>query len=259
MTGDHAGPLWRFLGRWAPWLGTPGVLKAVVLLNALTFILLSAVPAYRDVLELSPEAVRHGEVWRLVTYIFIPQASGWFWVALYLLFMLFLANGLEEAWGPMRLNAFYLLGMIGCTAAAFFFQGASYNTFLNLSLFFAFATLAPDYEIYLFFLLRVKIKYVAWFFAGIMLLQFAALPPSGKMAMLACLANYLIFFVPGFVQRARMRRVSAVRLEKFRADIADTLHCCAVCKCTEVSSPEADFRVAADGEEYCTKHLPERD
>ena len=258
MTGDRAGALWRFLGRRLPWLDTPGVLKAVVLLNALMLVLLKAIPAYREVLELSPEAVRHGEVWRLVTYIFIPQASDWFWGALYLLFMWFLANVLEEAWGPLRLNTFYLLGMIGCTVAAFFFGGTSYNTFLNMSLFFAFATLAPDYELFLFFLIRLKIKYVAWFFGSILLLQFAALPLPGKMAMAACLANYLVFFVPGFIQRARARHVSAERLATFRADIPDAIHCCAVCKCTDLSHPDADFRVAADGEEYCTKHLPER-
>lgn len=256
MTGDGAGGFWRFLGRRVPWLGTPGVLRAVVLLNALTFILLNAIPAYREVLDLSPEAVRHGEVWRLVTYIFMPQASNWFWAALYLLFMWFLANALEEVWGPLRLNTFYLLGMIGCTIAAFFFGGTSYNTFLNLSLFFAFATLAPDYEIYLFFLIRLRIKYVALFFACILLLQFAALPLPGKMAMLACLANYLVFFVPGFVQRARVHQTNAARLDKFRSNITDTVHCCVVCGCTELSDPDADFRVAADGEEYCTKHLP---
>lgn len=258
MSDLQGSAIWRFLARRLPWLGTPGVLKAVVLLNAITYLLLNAIPAYREILELSPEAVRHGEVWRLVTYIFIPQASGWFWATLYLLFMWFLANTLEEVWGALRLNTFYLLGMIGCTVAAFFFGGTSYNTFLNISLFFAFATLAPEYEIYLFFLLRLKIKYVAWFFASIMLLQFAMLPLPGKMAVVACLANYLIFFVPGFVQSVRARRVGAARLDKFRAAAPHAIHCCAACGCTEISHPEADFRVAADGEEYCTKHLPAR-
>jgi len=258
MNGEPAENFWRGLRRWCPWLDTPSVLKAVVLLNALTFLLLAMVPAYREMLELSPEAVRRGEVWRLATYIFIPQTTDWFWAVFYLLFTWFLADALETAWGPLRLNAFYLLGMAGCTVAAFFFGGSSYNTFLNLSLFFAFATLAPDHEVYLFFVLRLKIKYIAWVFAGFMLLQFAVIPLPGKMAMLACLANYLVFFVPGFVRDARTRRSNTVRLEKFRSQTPESVHRCRVCGRTEITHPDADFRVAADGEEYCTEHLPGR-
>jgi hypothetical protein len=37
-----------------------------------------------------------------------------------------------------------------------------------------------------------------------------------------------------------------------------TIHCCEVCKITEVSNPDAEFRVSADGKEYCIEHLPSR-
>lgn len=249
---------WVRLGRIAPWLGTPGLLKAVVLLNALTFVLVNLDPAYRKVLELDPAKILQGEVWRLVTYIFIPQTDSWFWILFLLMFMWFLAASLEEHWGPLKLNAFYLLGMTGCTVAAFFFGGGSSNTFLNLSLFFAFATIAPNYEIFLFLLLRVKVKYIAWVLAGIYLLQFALLPIPAKMAMVASMANYLLFFAPAYLREARARRRSETRLREFRAATPESMHRCRSCDRTEVSHPELDFRVAADGEEYCTEHLPGR-
>lgn len=256
--GQHS-RLWTRLGRWAPWLGTPGLLKAVVLLNALTFLLVNLEPAYGEVLKLDSTKILQGEVWRLVTYIFIPQTESWFWIFFLLMFMWFLAGSLEEHWGPLKLNAFYLLGMVGCTVAAFFFGGGgSSNTFLNLSLFFAFATIAPDYEIFLFFILRVKVKYIAWVLAGIYLFQFMLLPLSAKMAMAASMANYLLFFAPAHFRQMAERRQNEVRLREFQTGIPESVHRCQVCSRTEVSHPDLDFRVAADGEEYCAEHLPTR-
>jgi membrane associated rhomboid family serine protease len=247
---------WRFLERRAPWLGTPGLLKAVVLLNALTFVLLAMDPGYAEVLAMIPEKILQGEVWRLVTYIFIPETQSTFWIIFALLFLWFLSSALEETWGPLRLNVFYLVGMAGCTVAAFFFGGEASNTFLNLSLFFAFATVAPDYEIFLFFILRVKMKYLAWIMAGILGLQFMVVPLSAKMAIVASLVNYLIFFGPPFIREARQRRQAAVRQQKFKIEETETMHRCAVCGRTEASNPELDFRVKDDGAEYCTDHLP---
>jgi hypothetical protein len=74
--------------------------------------------------------------------------------------------------------------------------------------------------------------------------------------MAASLMNYLIFFLPGLVNSWRSQRTDALRLAKFRRAEEVTVHCCGHCGRTEVSHPELDFRVAADGEEYCTEHLP---
>lgn len=259
MTPPEDGNFWRFVGRWFPWLGTPGLLKAVVLLNALTFLLITANPAYAEVLTLDPAKIMQGEVWRLVSYIFVPETRSVFWIFFALLFLWFLSTMLEDMWGPLRLNVFYFLGMIGCTAAAFFFGGGPSNTFLNLSLFFAFATIAPDYEVFLFFIARVKIKYIAWIMAGIFGLQFLVLPVSAKMAMAASLANYLLFFGPPFVRNRWIARSDAQRLSRFKSAQGETtLHRCTTCGRTEVSDPDLEFRVAASGEEFCGEHLPKR-
>jgi membrane associated rhomboid family serine protease len=256
MTSPDGGKFWDFLARWLPWLGTPGLLKAVVLLNALTFLLITAAPDYAGVLSLDPAKIMQGEVWRLVTYIFVPETRSVFWILFALLFLWFLATSLEEIWGPLRLNVFYLVGMIGCTLAAFFFGGGPSNTFLNLSLFFAFATIAPDYEVFLFFIARVKIKYIAWFMAAIFGLQFVVLPLSSKMAMAASLANYLLFFAPPFVHARFAKERDTRRLRRFRAEAETSLHCCASCGRTEQSDPDLEFRVTSSGEEFCREHLP---
>ena len=256
MISSESGKFWDFLGRWLPWLGTPGLLKAVVLLNALTFLLITADPDYAGVLSLDPAKIMQGEVWRLVTYIFVPETRSVFWIFFALLFLWFLATALEEMWGPLRLNVFYLVGMIGCTVAAFFFGGGPSNTFLNLSLFFAFATIAPDYEVFLFFIARVKIKYIAWFMAAVFGLQFVVLPLPAKMAMAASLANYLLFFAPVFVRNRLTKERDARRLRRFQTESESSLHRCASCGRTELSDPDLEFRVTSNGEEFCREHLP---
>ncbi len=73
-----------------------------------------------------------------------------------------LGDGLEQAWGSFKLNLYYLIGMVGTTVAVFLL-GSSDATgiYLNLSLFFAFATLFPNYPILLFFIFPVRVKWIA--------------------------------------------------------------------------------------------------
>lgn len=259
MIGIPETGFWNFLARRLPWLGTPGLIKTVVVLNALMFVLLEIDPAYETALTLVPEKILQGEVWRLVTYIFIPETRSFFWILFALLFLWFLSTALEDLWGALKLNVFYLTGMIGCTVAAFFFDGGPSNTFLNLSLFFAFATIVPDYEIFLFFLVRLKIKYVAWGMAFIFGLQFIVMPAEAKMAMAVSLANYLLFFGPGFVAGLRSPRGrKGIAPARFARAAAEPLHRCATCGRTELSDPALEFRVTDSGDEYCLDHLPTR-
>jgi len=127
------------------------------------------------------------------------------------------------------------------------------------SLFFAFARFYPDQVIYLFFVLPAKIKWIAWVSAAFLLFGFVVGTNSYRMALVAAMANYLIFFGPEIIHDARHRgEVSARRSRYARSSRseAEPLHKCSVCGATELSDPNLDFRVARDGEEYCMAHLP---
>jgi hypothetical protein len=205
-----------------------------------------------------------GEVWRLVSYLFIPSFGGifgeWLTVLIYLMFLWFVGNGLEEAMGPFKLTIFYLLGMIGTTIAAFFFGANFSNAMLNSSMFFAFARFYPDLMIYLFFILPVKVKWMAWISAALLLLGFLTGTWSYRAAVLAAMANYLLFFGADIIRDARHRTEVTARRRKFERDTHVTedepMHRCATCGRTELVAPELDFRVARDGNEYCLEHLP---
>src|SRR3989442_3938616 len=218
-------------------LGIPGLIRIVIGFTALVWALMWLNPNFRFALDLDLARIRHGEVWRLITYIFVPQTLS-FWIVLALWFLWFIGEGLERAWGPFRLTLYFLVGMIGTTAAAFFFGSYFSNGMLITSLFFAFARFYPDEVIYILFILPVKIKWAAWVVAAFLLVGFVINPMSYRMALVAAFANYLIFFGPEFFFEARQRREASTRRKRFESpgrDEAEPLHCCAVCHATELT------------------------
>jgi len=248
------------LGRFA----IPGLIRYIVALNALVYILVQYNPAFYRLLILDPVEIMHGEIWRLVTYIFIPQfGSGilpqWLAAAMYLIFLWWVGNGLEHALGAFKFNLYYFTGMLGITVAAFFFGSGTSAALLNTSLLFAFAQFYPDEVIFIMYILPAKVKWLAWLAAAVLLFHL----PDGGIAYAASLvvafSNYLIFFGPELIRNARTRAQVADRRRKFevaKAPATETMHECVVCHRTEVTNPELDFRVARDGQEYCREHLP---
>jgi hypothetical protein len=244
----------RHLSRFA----IPHLIRYVVVLNALVFILVSLDPKYISALVLDREAILQGQVWRLVSWIFIPDTLSPIWVIFYLMVVWWTGDLLENTWGTFRLNAYYFLGMFFCVASALIFGASGGNVFLNLSLFLAVATLLPNLEILFLLVIPLKLKWVAL----ISLLWPAYIlitgPLAVKMIVIMCMGNYLLFFGPSFLRWSRENRGTYLRRAKFEAakDDSPTLHRCEVCGITEATDPHADFRVASDGKEYCTMHLP---
>src|SRR6266516_3970663 len=239
-------------------LGIPRLIQIVVAFSALVFLLVRLNPDFISALDLNLERVRHGEIWRLVTYIFIPQTFSFLWIIFVLWFLWFIGEGLERAWGPFRLTLYFLVGMIGTTAAALFFGSNFSNTMLIASLFYAFARFYPDEVIYVLFILPVKIKWLAWVFAAFLLIGFVLGPNSYRAALVAAFANYFIFFGPEIIHHARHRHEVSTRRRRFEVQsrsVDDALHRCAVCGVTELTDPNLDFRVARDGDEYCIAHF----
>ena len=255
-------------------LAIPGLLRIVVAFNLLTYLLIKLQPAtashpgFASYLELRSDLILSGQIWRLFTYAFIPpviigSAFEYIFIFMYLNFLWLVGESLEQAWGSFRLNAYYLLGIVGTTLAALLFGALQVTgTYLNLTLLFAFATLFPDYPVLFMFVIPIKVKWVALLSAGYMLISLLAATASEKVAITISLTNYIIFFGPLWYRHMRERGRHAERQQQFQmaqhTEEDETLHQCKVCGRTEASSPELEFRVASDGEEYCEDHLPSR-
>ncbi len=240
-------------------IAIPGLIRAVVTLNALVFVLVLLNKGFDSYLALDIARIRAGEVWRLVTYIFVPQTGHFLLVVVALWFLWFIGDGVERAWGPFRLTLYFLVGMIGTTVAAVLSNSQFSSQMLFTTLFFAFAHFYPEEIIYVFFILPLKVKWIAWAYAGFLLLGFATQSNSYRLALIVALSNYLIFFMPGVIRHLRQRKEVAVRRNRFEVQSRgeeEPLHKCATCGATEITDPNLEFRVARDGEEYCIAHLP---
>ena len=244
------------LGRYA----IPGLLRIVAGFQLLAFVLVHVNQQFLNFLVLDREAVLQGQIWRLVSYVFIPPTLSPIWIIFAVWFLWFIGEGLEQAWGAFKLNVYFFLGILGTAAAAFIFPAVLLNGgYLFTSLFFAFAVFYPDQEIYLFLILPIKVKFLAYFAAIALAFGFVTSQLPVQAATLLSLSNFFIFFTPRLVTALKLRsEVKARRrdYDEHRLTETEAFHKCHACGRTEVTDPELEFRVARDGEEYCLEHLP---
>lgn len=155
-----------------------------------------------SLIEFDPLAIMRGQVWRIITFIFESPSDSLFFVAFVLYFYWMIGSTLENEWGAFKFNIFYLTGIIG-TIIGGLITGYATNIFLNASLFFAFALLYPNYEIMIFFILPVKIKYIALIDAAFYVIMFIFLGWSGRLAIVISLINLALFFWRDAVDRVK--------------------------------------------------------
>lgn len=247
-------------GHWA----LHGLLRWIAGLQLICFFLGKLQPEFLDRLILNREDIFSGEVWRLVTFVMVPRTDSFLWIVFATWFMFFLSDVLEQAWGAFRLNAYYFSGAILLIAGALTIPGwpmmGLESRYLSLSLFLAVAAIIPDYEINMMGLIPVKCKYLAGIDAAYMAYQFFMLPPL-RPVIGAALLPFFLFVLPDLIRALRQQAGATVRRARFQAAAgpsAATFHRCHACGKTEKSDPHAEFRIAADDEEYCAECLAKR-
>ena len=159
-------------------------------------------------------SILKGELWRLISFIFILPASGTVSALLTLYLYWMIGSVLTNQWGSARFCLFYYIGVFGSILGGFI-TGGTTNEFLNMSLFFAFALLYPNFKLMLFFILPIEIKYLALVNLLFFVFRFFQIGFSGKMAMLFSLANLALFF---WTDAANMIR-QYMRRRRFRKSI----------------------------------------
>jgi membrane associated rhomboid family serine protease len=184
---------------------------------AIAWVLALTRPALLDAITLNMAAVRAGQVWRLVTFLFLPPDSSPLWVFVSLYFSWMIGTNIENEWGAFKFNAYYFFGALCTVLAAVVFGGSAGNYFLNTSLFLAFATLFPNMEIRLFFVIPIRIKWLGIASGLYLVFSFVVGGWATRGAVLAGVANYLVFFSSYFLELLRERnaivRQTARRVE----------------------------------------------
>ncbi|MEJ1971160.1 MAG: hypothetical protein WDM96_01115 [Lacunisphaera sp.] len=217
---------------------------------------------------LVPADVLAGEYWRLFSFVLVPPVSGqlsltgalFLGISWYFFYMISQAPG--KLLGRLPLQPVFLRRLGADRGRRLSHAGnADQLRFFAVSVFLAFALLNPDFELYLFFILPVKIKW----FALVMWLGYAFVFVTGtwniRLAVLASVGNFLLFFTGEIVQRIKTGRrhmQQQVRRTAMREADDAPRHRCVVCGKTDQTDPKMEFRYCSQcvGEEcYCSEHI----
>ena len=251
-----------------PRFGIPNLMTIVALGTALVYLLnqFGRGVSLSAALALFPSLVLEGEIWRLVTFVFVPMSGGVL-LLLELYFYWFIGSALEREWGTAKFSLFYLSGVVlnilfGFLALATGDKAVLVTMrYVNLSLFFAFATLYPNLQVLLFFIIPIKVKWLAWvdaaLFAWSVLSSLLALDLAGAILPLVAILNYFLFFASdlrntlGYARRRVQHQTSRQTINFKKAtrqaqQQKGSIHKCAVCGKTDTDYPDMEFR-------YCSK------
>ena len=228
--------------------------------------------------------ILQGQVWRLITYVFTYSGSNILLTLIGLLCYFSLGKAVENSWGTFRFNLFYFTGVLLMDVFCMVFDGWADVSYLNLSLLLAYATLYPNAQFLLFFIIPVKAWILALFYLVVTLYNVFILTYMGmfpyNLFPLISIANYLLFFGKDVVNvipltwRINARRILKKKGTKKTGTVpfptagsyqatttkvqAPFTHKCTVCGRTDVTNPELEFRYCSrcNGYHcYCEDHI----
>lgn len=184
----------------------------------------------------------------------------WLWLGLLLLATYSFGMGLEADMGRLMYNGYVWLGYFLIVAGGFLFPSLVPAWYLSMSLLMGTAYYGGDREILLFFVIPIKIKWFAYAFAAIAILEALASALNGPwwhaLAPFLGLGNFLVVCGGMWVSERFRGRIVQERVERMQPSSA-TLHRCFVCGITEKDDASAEFRfcVHCRDHEYCMNHL----
>ena len=236
----------------------------------------------------SMDAILHGQIWRLVTWLFC--ADGGNLISLLFLYCAYsMARSFEQMVGTFRMNVFLVGGILLNLLGALFVYGLSLlligegisirltNYDMLFSIFMALALCMPEAQVYLYFLIPVKMKWMLAVYIGFSVFELYSYFSFGNgdlllgllfmlkygSTILASLLNLFLFFR---LSKIRLNRKQKKTQTEFRRQMASVpksgagsaRHKCAICGRTENDAPNLSFRYCSKctgNKEYCQDHL----
>ena len=264
-----------------PRFGIPRLMMYVVIGNVLVWLFtqMDTTGMLSYYLYFDPGAFLHGQVWRLVTFPLIPTTSGILWLAISLYFYYFIGTSLEREWDTAHFTIYYFCGIVVSVVYSLLVYAITGGrvsvycdaSYINLSMFFAFATLWPDQQVLLFFIIPIRMKWLAIvdavFFGWSVLRYLLAGYPAYALLPIVAVGNYLLFCgdrlfcrLPFRPRRKKGRVISyreAATAYKAQAKGPYSRRC-EVCGRTNESDPGLEFRYCSRCEGFhcfCADHI----
>lgn len=265
------GPIDRFCAR-HPRFGIPNLMMYLVIAQVGVFLLDLFIPNFMNQLIFLRQGIFQGQLWRLVSFVFIPSHTGNpFYLLLGCYFYFWIGQMLEREWGTAKFTLFYLSG-VALSILSGLLLGIADIYYINLSIFLVIATLYGEMQVLLFFVVPIKMKWMALIDVVLILVDVAGYAMDGiwilALLPLASFVNYFIFTWPFWRAKLGLARArhdpkvvnfkKAQKRQARAAQAAPYRHKCAVCGITDLDDPNMEFRYCSkcDGYYcYCSKHI----
>lgn len=253
-------------------LAVPHLALALIAAQALAYFAAMSDPSLVQRLVLDPAAVfQHGEWWRILSYVLIPNGTGgWslFFAIFWFMFLWMMVQALEAAWSQFKVSFYFFFGLLLQSGGALLLYALGWERLVidgwwwSTSLQLAFATLFPDFTIYVFFILPLKMRWWAWLLGAWCIFRALTGGPGAWTELALGLGNYALFFGPFAYQSYKLRRLANEGKKVFvaaqRESQARFLRTCTECG---RGLKDAELRLCLcercgdEGRDWCTEHL----
>lgn len=237
-------------------------MKYVVIISAVIYALRFIGIDLRPLLAFDASSILHGQIWRIITFVFIVPDTTPLFAAFVFYFYYIVGSTLENEWGSFVFTVYYLLTVFVCVVIGMITGGTIFNSYyVNLAMFLAYGFSYPENRVMLFMFIPLKMKYLAWGYAAFSVLWvITGTTLSGRLIPLCGLISFIVFFwndlinyvFPG-VKKHKTVKKSSKKTASFNA-----VHKCEVCGRTEIDDPDLEFRFCSRCKgyhEYCLEHL----
>ncbi len=187
----------RKFGKYA----VPNLMKYICVMYVVGFLIQVVNPLfYYYYLDLDPEAILHGHIWRIVTFLFYPPSTSLIWMLIAVFVYYSLGTTLERVWGVFQYNFFFFSGALMLVLASlliYIFTGYPmqlYPIYMSFSIFLAYAITFPDATFLLYFLIPIKASWLAVFEVVLYVFQFITGGVATKVMIGLALLNVALFF-----------------------------------------------------------------
>ena len=236
-------------------------------------------------MSLDPERILHGQIWRLITWIIIPPGmSNLFFVLIMLYFYYSIGRTLEQVWGTFKLNVYMFMGLIFTILGSFLLYGifSALNvgwspsialmfstSYINMSLFLAYAATFPEMRVLLFFIIPIKVKVLGIIYGLMMVYEIVISLRYNLFVGIAdwvvigsSLLNFLVFYITSRrnIRSPKQMKQKIVYEREIKSANRNAVakHKCAICDRTSESDSSLEFRFCSKcngNYEYCQDHL----
>ncbi|MGN0383904.1 MAG: hypothetical protein ACI4DS_06510 [Eubacterium sp.] len=263
------------------------------------YVLCYAFPDFYRMLTLDPYYICRGQIWRVVTWVITPPSDLGIFTIIMLIFYYSIGTSLEQTWGAFRYNLYIFSGMFftiigaGILYSIYILGGMDpsgiyaasipasawpaywgnyisvmFSTYyINLSIFLAFAACYPDMKVMLYFIIPIKIKWLAILDVVLLAFDFFMYGWGIKVAIITSLFNFILFMIagrnymhmsPGQIRRRYQYNKEVSKSTSKNHYTGGIMHKCEICGRTDQDDENLVFRYCSkcDGvHEYCQEHL----